>query len=125
VVYSGRLSLTNLNVHYYVLLSISVWVSRFVLEAKPDAFRRVIQIFTFNNNSYFAGTIIRVFFTIQKIKDAFFSIRSACTCVSVRLSERAYGCLAEDQSPWALAWTAAYRLYASSVCDTNGVGYEE
>ena len=43
-----------------------------------------------------------------------------------RQSRAAYGCLIAGQSPWARAWTAAYRLYAalsvsilSSMADTE------
>jgi len=36
-----------------------------------------------------------------------------------RQTRAAYGCLVEGQSPWARAWTAAYRLYAHCVCDTK------
>jgi len=28
-------------------------------------------------------------------------------------------CLGAGQSPWVWAWTAVYRLYAHSVCDTK------
>ena len=28
-------------------------------------------------------------------------------------------CLGAGQSPWVRAWTAVYRLYAHSVCDTK------
>jgi len=36
-----------------------------------------------------------------------------------RQTRAAYGCLVAGQSPWARAWTTAYRLYARSVCDTK------
>jgi len=36
-----------------------------------------------------------------------------------RQTRAARGCLVAGQSPWTLAWTAAYRLYARCVCDTN------
>jgi len=34
-----------------------------------------------------------------------------------RQTRAAYGCLVAGQSSWALAWPAAYRLYAGSICD--------
>jgi len=36
-----------------------------------------------------------------------------------RQTRAAYDCLVAGQSPWARASTAAYRLYARSVCDTK------
>jgi len=36
-----------------------------------------------------------------------------------RQSRAAYCCLVASQSPWARAWTAAYKLYACSVSDTK------
>jgi len=30
-----------------------------------------------------------------------------------------YGCFVESQSPWVQAWTASYRRYAHSVCNTK------
>jgi len=36
-----------------------------------------------------------------------------------RQTRAAYDCLVVGQSPWARAWTAAYRLYARSVFDTK------
>jgi len=38
-----------------------------------------------------------------------------------RQTRAAYGCLVADQSPWARALTAAYRLYARSVGDTKAL----
>ena len=62
---------------------------------------------TFHPSGVGKWVVIRVITWIAGVQTIKRHIRTACSC------------LIAGQSPWARAWTAAYRLYARTVCDAK------